>query len=154
MFFYNILICQSVPQLWLLGSHCHVYLMSCENCFLWGHWQSVFQWQQHTVKHFPFHNPVQHWKTKWKENKKKKSHRVYKRAKWNSGGRNMSIFQVTSRPADLNTVLVQVYHLGEENTEQGRKKKKKSFICSGIIARHSNNSAQLIYRSKIITTTC
>lgn len=26
MFFYNILICQSVPQLWLLGSHCHVYL--------------------------------------------------------------------------------------------------------------------------------
>lgn len=35
----------------------------------------------------------------------------------------MLIFQVPSRPADLNTVLVQVYNLGEEaNTEQERKK--------------------------------
>ena len=150
MFFYNILLCQSVPQLWLLGSHCHVYLVSCENCFLWGQWQSTFQRQPHTVKHFPFHNPVQHWKTKWKK-KKKSSRRGCKRAEWNSSGRNMSVFQVPSRPADLNTTLV--HHLGEEeNTEQS--KTKKSFIHSGIIPRHSNNSAQLIYRSKIITTAC
>lgn len=65
----------------------------------------------------------------------------------------MSISQVPSRPADLNTVLVQVYNLGEEaNTEQ--EKKKKGFIHSGIIARHSNNSAQFIYRGKIKTSTC
>lgn len=153
MFFYNILICRSVPQLGLLGSHCHVYLTSCENCFLWAHWQSMFQWQQHIVKYFPFHNPVQHWRTKQnKTSNKKRSCTECKCAKGNSGGRNTLIFQVPSGPADLNTVLVQVYNLGEEaNTEQ---EKKKKFIHSGIIARHSNNSAQLIYRGKIKTTTC
>lgn len=38
----------------------------------------------------------------------------------------MSIFQVPSRPADLYTVLVQVYRIEEENTEQ--KKNKVSSI--------------------------
>lgn len=94
-------------------------------------------------------------KNKTKQNKtnnKKRSCTECKCAKGNSGGRNTLIFQVPSGPADLNTVLVQVYNLGEEaNTEQ---EKKKKFIHSGIIARHSNNSAQLIYRGKIKTTTC
>lgn len=65
----------------------------------------------------------------------------------------MSISQVPSRPADLNTVLVQVYNLGGGGKYRTGKK-KKGFIHSGIIARHSNNSTQLIYRGKIKTTTC
>lgn len=144
MFSYNILICQSIPQLRLLGSQSHVYLMSCENCSLGALTKRVSVAATHSKAFSPFTTQCS-----IEKQKLRRSHTECKHAKWDSSGRNMSIFQVPSRPADLYTVLVQVYHIEEEeNTEQ------KSFIHSGITARHSNNSAQLIYKSKIKTIKC